>query len=178
VTTEQRTGHPISKRAAIVRRAILLIGSVGPLGHLPASGTVTVAALGIPVFWWFSEFHEQELWQVMIVLAFAGASMCLHHVGDQLLSEQDSRQLVWDELAGFLAAIVFLPFTWQLAVIAILLERALDVLKPPPANWIDRSWHGGVGVVADDLVAGAYTCVLLHVTIWAAPTWVGINPAA
>jgi phosphatidylglycerophosphatase A len=104
--------------------------------------------------------------------------MWLHHVGDKLLGEKDSRKLVWDELAGFFVAVAFLPFTWQLCVAAVLLERILDVLKAPPANWIDRKWHNGVAVVADDLVAGIYTCLLLHAAVHFAPTWLGIRVAA
>jgi phosphatidylglycerophosphatase A len=155
---------------------LLLLGSIGPFGHLPASGTITVAALGPPFFWTFSRLTPTI--QIVAILAFSAASMCLHHVGDKLLGEKDSRKLVWDELAGFFVAVAFLPFTWQLCVAAVLLERVLDVLKAPPANWIDRKWHNGVAVVADDLVAGIYTCLLLHAAVHFAPTWLGIRVAA
>jgi phosphatidylglycerophosphatase A len=54
------------------------------------------------------------------------------------------------------------PFTWPLVILGFLIERTIDILKPPPANWIDRRMHNGVGVVLDDVVAGVYTCALLH----------------
>ena len=152
--------------------ALLLAGSIGPLGHLPASGTIAVAVVGLPLFWLI---HDLPGWVYVAGTAgFTAASGCLHQIGDRLLGEIDSRRLVWDELAGFLVAVAFVPFTWQLAILAFLLERAIDIVKVPPANWIEKRWTGGWGVVGDDVVAGLYTCGILHVLIRIAPAWVGV----
>ncbi len=78
--------------------------------------------------------------------------------------------LVWDELAGYMVAVVGLPFTWQLALAAFLIERILDILKIPPANWIEDHVPGGWGVVGDDIIAGLYTCGILHAIARAAPS--------
>jgi phosphatidylglycerophosphatase A len=40
-----------------------------------------------------------------------------------------------------------------------------DVLKPWPAGLIDRSWRGGLGVVGDDLIAGAYAGLLTRLVL-------------
>ena len=155
------------------RSALLLIGSIGPLGHLPASGTCTVAAVGVPIFYVLSELAP--LPYAGLVIAFSLASVWLHARGDALLGEKDSRKLVWDELAGFLVAVAFLPgFTWQLAAAAVILERFFDITKFPPANWVERRLPGGWGVVGDDLVAGVYTCVLLHVGVNNLPGALGL----
>ncbi len=147
------------------RSALLLIGSIGPLGHLPASGTCTVIAVGVPLYYLLSEL--ERLPYAGLVIAFSLASVWLHARGDALLGVKDSRKLVWDELAGFLVAVAFLPeFTWQLAIAAVILERLLDITKFPPANWVERRLPGGWGVVGDDLVAGVYTCVLLHLGVY------------
>jgi phosphatidylglycerophosphatase A len=45
------------------------------------------------------------------------------------------------------------------------LFRVLDVVKPFPARWLDRSLKNGVGCVADDLVAGLYTNLLVRVLV-------------
>lgn len=154
-------------------RALLLAGSIGPLGHLPASGTVTVAVVGLPLFWLVHDLHLPGWAYIVGTALFTAASGWLHQTGDRLLGESDSRLLVWDELTGFLFAVAFVPFTWQLAILAFLLERAIDIAKVPPANWIENSWPGGWGVVGDDVVAGLYACGILHVVIMIAPTWVG-----
>lgn len=156
-------------------RLLLRIGSIGPLGHMPASGTVTVAVVGLPGFWLLA--HWPWWARLLFAVVFAAASIRLHEIGDALLGEKDSRKLVWDELAGFWVAVVFAPeFTWPLAVIAFLAERIIDIAKVPPGNWIEQRWPGGWGVVGDDLIAGAYTCGLLAVLIRFVPNWVGLPP--
>lgn len=144
-------------------RTLLLIGSIGPLGHLPASGTVTVAVIGLPAFAGMAGLPK--LAYVAVTVVFAGAAVWLHAFGDGVLQTKDSRQLVWDELAGFLIAVAFLPFTWKLALLALLIERGFDIAKVPPARWIEEHWPGGWGVVGDDVVAGLYTCGLLHLAL-------------
>jgi phosphatidylglycerophosphatase A len=56
--------------------------------------------------------------------------------------------------------------------VAFGLFRGFDILKPPPIRWVDRRWKGGWGVMADDLVAAAFTlmavAVLLRIWWWLA----------
>jgi phosphatidylglycerophosphatase A len=155
---------------------ILFVGSIGPLGWLPASGTITVAVVGIPLFWWMS--HWAWWLYVAVTLAFAFASVWVHHVGDRILGEKDSRKLVWDELAGFMVAVALVPFTWRIAIVAFFLERIIDIVKVPPAHWIEKRWPGGWGVVGDDLMAGVYTLVILHFLVHFVPAWCGLPLAA
>lgn len=157
-------------------RFLLILGSLGPIGHAPASGTVAVAVAGIPAF---ALLHRCSVAVFSaILLAFVLGAVAVHQVGDRLLNEKDSRLLVWDEIAGFLTAIVGVPFTWQSALAAFVIERALDIGKVPPARWIERRVPGGWGVVGDDLVAGLCTCGLLHAVIRWAPHWLGLPAGA
>lgn len=149
-------------------RALLLVGSIGPMGHLPASGTATVGIVGVPLFWYMHDWSPAVY--LTVTLAFCGAAVCVHTVGDRILGEKDSRRLVWDELAGFMIAVAFVPFTWQLAVLAFVLERVFDILKIPPANVIETRWPRGWGVVGDDVVAGLYTCGILHLLLYFNPS--------
>lgn len=155
------------------QRILLLIGSVGPLGYAPASGTVTVAVAGIPLLW---ALHTLPLAAYLAVTAaLTAAAVVVHDAGDRILGEKDSRKLVWDELAGFMVAMTLVPFTWQLVTIGFFLERLIDIAKIPPANLIEKHVPGGWGVVGDDLMAGAYTCAILHLLIHYAPAWVGVT---
>ena len=143
---------------------LLLIGTLGPLGYAPASGTVAVAVAGIPLYWILTTYLSTTAYAVVTVI-FALAAMALHHAGDRILGESDSRKLVWDELAGFLIAMFMISWNWRIVVIGFFAERFIDIAKIPPANIIDRKMHNGVGVVLDDVVAGVYTCALLHVLL-------------
>jgi phosphatidylglycerophosphatase A len=56
-------------------------------------------------------------------------------------------------------AIVPPTLAWQSA--AFLLFRLFDIAKPPPIRWLEGRFKGGWGVMADDLLAAAYTLVVL-----------------
>lgn len=163
----------MTKSRTVAEHLLILVGSLGPLGHAPASGTVTVAVIGVPLFWLMHELPPAAYLLATAILVIA--SVAIHHVGDQILDDKDSGLLVWDELAGFFVAVAFVPFTWQLAMAAFLLERALDIMKLPPADRIEREWPGGWGVVGDDLIAGLYTCAILHTLIRFAPGLAGVG---
>ena len=139
----------------------LCIGSIGPLGHLPASGTVSVAVAGIPLYWLMVTYLSSTVYAAVTVI-FILLAMGIHHIGDRILGESDSRKLVWDELAGYFVAMFLMGWDWRWVAIGFFVERAIDIVKVPPANVIDRKMHSGVGVVLDDVVAGVYTCILLH----------------
>lgn len=166
---------PETKRSARAR-LFLLVGSMGPFGAMPASGTVTVGVIGIPLYYLMHEWSATTY--AVTVALFCLVSVWVHTRGDRILGEKDSRKIVWDELAGFLVAVAFLPaFTWQLAAAAFVVERLLDITKFPPANWVERRCPSGWGVVGDDLVAGAYTCGILHLAVAYTPAWLGLGVA-
>ena len=50
---------------------------------------------------------------------------------------------------------------WQAA--AFVLFRAFDIAKPPPIRWFEARYHGGFGVMFDDLLAAGYTLLALAV---------------
>jgi phosphatidylglycerophosphatase A len=134
---------------------------------------VTVAVVGIP---FFLLLHRLPVpWYVVLTIVLTGVSIGVHHVGDRLLGEKDSRKLVLDELVGFLVAMTAVPATWQCVVLGFALERAIDIAKVPPANLVERKVPGGWGVVGDDVIAGLYTLVLLHLGCYLAPAWMGLT---
>lgn len=73
----------------------------------------------------------------------------------------DSGAIVIDEVAGMwiaLGAAVLSPLS---ILLAFVLFRAFDILKPGPVGWADRKLPGALGVMADDVIAGilAALCV-------------------
>jgi phosphatidylglycerophosphatase A len=76
--------------------------------------------------------------------------------------KQDPGWIVVDEAAGMLLALAALPAGagWAGVVLAFLLFRAFDILKPWPVSWADRQ-AGATGVMLDDILAGAMAAGLL-----------------
>jgi phosphatidylglycerophosphatase A len=84
---------------------------------------------------------------------------------EQLLNAKDPGRVVIDEVAGQLIALLPLPLSGIgyapiMVLIAFLLFRFFDIVKPYPARKFE-SLHGGLGIMADDLVAGAYAAVIV-----------------
>ncbi len=80
------------------------------------------------------------------------------------LGVADHGAIVCDEVAAFLLVLFFAGAEPLRQAFAFVLFRAFDILKPPPANYIDRAWHHGFGVMADDIVAAFYA--LLAFALW------------
>ena len=83
------------------------------------------------------------------------------------LGRPDAGEIVIDEIVAFWWVLLLLPATdrpWVLQAVAFVLFRLFDILKPAPIGWIERRWPGAVGVMADDLMAGAYA--LLVIELW------------
>jgi len=78
----------------------------------------------------------------------------------------DSRKMVIDEIAGMFLAASFIEINLYQVGAAFVIFRILDIIKPPPAAWAEKL-PSGWGVMTDDLVAGAYTVLIL----WGLNRW-------
>ena len=77
------------------------------------------------------------------------------------LGAKDPQIVCIDEVAGVLITLAAAPRTWAGVVAAVVLFRLLDVWKPWPARAAERGLPGGLGVVLDDVFAGAWGAVAL-----------------
>ncbi len=79
------------------------------------------------------------------------------------LGVADHGAMVWDEIVAFLLVLAIVPreLDWQAA--AFVLFRAFDIAKPPPIRWFEARYHGGFGVMFDDLLAAGYSLLALAV---------------
>lgn len=97
---------------------------------------------------------------VFLLLAFVlGVTAC--QITGRALGVTDHGSIVWDEIVPFWAVLMMTPDTllWQCA--AFLWFRFYDIVKPPPANYFDKQVKNGLGVMMDDVIAGAYTVLTL-----------------
>jgi phosphatidylglycerophosphatase A len=158
-------------------RLLLFVGSLAYLGYVPiASGTVAVAVVGVPSFLLLVGVCKLG-WQSFLLSSVALTLLAVWVAGrtDRVLGEQDSKKNVIDEIPGFWIALIGLPVTWQIIAAAFFLERAIDIVKVWPANWVEKKLPGGWGVVLDDVVAGLYTLGILHVAVRFFPILFGIT---
>jgi len=126
-----------------------------------APGTFgTLAAF--PIYWALAPRLTD--WQFLIVLvgAFAvGVWVC--GITGKALGVADYGGIVWDEIVAMLLVLLFTPPGWDWALLAFALFRFFDIVKPPPIRYFDSNWHGGLGVMFDDLLAAGYALLCLAV---------------
>ena len=79
------------------------------------------------------------------------------------LQTHDPAAIVWDEILGFLLAMTAAPPGWLWILAGFILFRLFDILKPWPIRVLDRRGRGGLGIILDDLAAGAMAWLSLQV---------------
>lgn len=102
---------------------------------------------------------------VLALAILAGIWICGRTSRD--LGVHDHPGIVWDEFAGFFVTMIAAPAGWLWVVVGFVLFRVFDILKPWPIGWLDRRVQGGLGIMLDDLLAGAYAWVVLQLlALW------------
>ena len=144
------------------------IATLGGLGLFPiAPGT-----LGSIVSWiiFIILSHHINMTFLTIVVIFLAIFICEQASKD--LVEKDHKSIVLDELVGIWVAMIpvlYITSTQQeriaYAVIALILFRFFDILKPFPISYFDKRFKNGFGIVIDDLVAGIFAGLLTSATV-------------
>lgn len=124
-------------------------GTFGTLPALPLAFVLTL--MGIDG--WLLAF-------VCVCLFMWGIRICSYT--EKALGKQDYGGIVWDEIVAMLLVLAFVPFHWQWWLWAFIVFRLFDALKPWPIKWFDRRFHGGFGIMIDDLIAALMTLLVLH----------------
>jgi phosphatidylglycerophosphatase A len=99
----------------------------------------------------------------MLILCAIGFPVGVWAVGrtGRDLGLADHSAIVWDEVIAFWLVLLLVPAVFITQLVAFLLFRAFDILKPPPIRQVDRLWKTPMGVMVDDLLAAAYTVLVI-----------------
>ncbi len=146
-----------------MRRFVILMATWGGRGFSPfAPGTAgTLAA--IPFYLVMTRL-PLPLYLATLVPFFFLASWVAGRA-EEIFGEKDSGKIVIDEVLGYLVTMAGVPLSWQGVVAGFFLFRFFDIVKIEPARFCDRRLKNGYGVVLDDVVAGIYACLSLHLLL-------------
>jgi len=115
------------------------------------------------------------MYVIICALLFAAGIWLCGKVNRDFKTE-DHRAAVFDEFATFPVALIGIPLHWYWMLIAFVLFRFFDIIKPGPIGWVDRHVHGGLGVMSDDLLAALATLIVLHVIVGLfGQGWIHVN---
>lgn len=139
-------------------------------GYVPfAPGTVGSAA-GLVVYLAVRYAGGGAAELVAIVGVFVLGVWAAHRA-ERHFGRSDPGPVVIDEVVGMLVTLAFVPVSIAGALVGFFFFRLFDVVKPFPADRLERL-HGGLGIMADDVMAGLYANLALRVVWWLAPAWV------
>jgi phosphatidylglycerophosphatase A len=137
----------------------------------PAPGTFG-AAIGSLVAWGVSYlpgFPAQLA--AVVALNLVGIPICTA-AGRSLGGKKDNQAIILDEIASMPILFLFVPLThWKIALAGFVLHRLFDITKPPPARQVE-ALPDGLGVMADDAIAGIYAGLALYALAHFAPTFI------
>jgi phosphatidylglycerophosphatase A len=145
----------------------LFVATCGYLGYVPIAPGTFGSAAGLLLFaavrWSASTTLELALIVFLLTIGVWSASVAERHFG-----AVDPGPVVLDEVAGMLITLALIPVNVTGAIVGFFLFRALDVIKPWPANRME-ALPGGLGVMADDAMAAVYGNLIMRLLIVVAP---------
>ena len=97
-----------------------------------------------------------NIFNLIFVILIIYPSIKLGDAAEKFYKSKDPQQVVLDEVIGYWIGILFIPFSFSYAVMAFILFRVFDIIKPFPASSLE-SLKGGLGIMIDDIIAGLYT---------------------
>jgi phosphatidylglycerophosphatase A len=103
------------------------------------------------------------LWQyTLVLLGITTVGIWAADRADRAWGTHDSGRIVVDEVAGYLTTVALVDRGhWVPLAVGFVVFRVLDIVKPPPIRWLDRTMPGGFGVVVDDIAAGVLGMVIM-----------------
>lgn len=175
-----------SRRRSSSDYLALAIATCG-VGYIPIAPGTFGSLVGIGVFVLLRSMFLSLLWSIagrnnlnllhisyslaalelMAAVLVAMAGMWAASRVEKMHGAKDPGKVVIDEVAGQMIALVAVPLmvgTWWTIIAAFLLFRFFDIVKPYPARSLE-SLHGGLGIMADDVVAGAYAAIAVALMV-------------
>lgn len=157
-----RTPSP-SQRREILRNPVCLAAFGFGAGLMsPAPGTWGTA-VAIPVYLLLAGLAPVPYILVVTGLFLVGVWLC--SVCARKLAVHDHPGIVWDEIVGFLIAAAGVGTGWNGILLAFLLFRFFDIVKPWPIRALDRHVPGGLGIMIDDVLAGLFAWALTRLIL-------------
>ncbi|MGE5301522.1 MAG: phosphatidylglycerophosphatase A [Acidobacteriota bacterium] len=142
-----------------IRSFLKQIATLWFIGYLPAPGTWGSFAGLVFV----SLVHVSLPALLGTIVGGTVLGVIAADAAEKAIGQTDSGHIIIDEFIGYLVSVVFVPRTYGYLVAAFLLFRFFDILKPFPIRTVEKKLSGGLGVMADDILAGMVTNLVLQI---------------
>jgi phosphatidylglycerophosphatase A len=139
-----------------------LISTFFYAGYFPFAPGTFVSLITLIIIWFLIPSFFYILLPISAGLFFL--SVWSATKGEEFFGK-DGRPIVIDEVTGMVISLIFVPAEIKSYVGAFLLFRFFDIIKPPPAKRMERL-KDGWGVTLDDVIAGIYANLSLHLVLF------------
>jgi phosphatidylglycerophosphatase A len=146
----------------VTTRVALPVATAFGVGYVPIAPGTFGSLAGLVL--WVALPASTAMQAVAVVTVFVAGSWSAG-VAERHFGRTDPSQVVIDEVLGMLMTLFLNPVRWRGAILAFFLFRIADVIKPFPANRLERLPRG-LGVMADDAMAAVYANLALRFSIW------------
>ena len=146
----------------MIARVAIAVATAGGVGYVPIAPGTFGSMVGV-LAWWL--LGPSPVVQLIAIVAVFGAGVWSGGVCEVHFCRTDPGHVVIDEVAGMLITLFLNPVGWTGAIAGFLLFRIFDVIKPYPANQLEKL-HGGFGVMADDGMAAIYANLVLRLGLY------------
>jgi phosphatidylglycerophosphatase A len=138
----------------------LLFATGFGVGYSPIAPGTLGTLLAIPVYYFLSAIPS-PIYEITLI-GFFFLSVWISENAEIFFGKKDDQRIVIDEMMGFLITMLWVPKTVRFIIIGFFLFRLFDILKPFPIRQLEKRLKGGYGVVLDDVIAGVYANIILH----------------
>lgn len=138
----------------------------GWVGFIPWAPGTFGTLVGLPLAWGLSRLGTAGMAAATAVICLAGVPICTR-AARRLGGLKDPGSIVLDEIAS--VPITFFAigeWSWLSVLAGFALHRLFDITKPPPTRQLERLPEG-LGIMADDWMAGVYSNLALRLLLWA-----------
>ena len=143
-----------------MNRFFLIIATGFGVGYSPVAPGTLGTLVAIPIYYFLSDIPS-PLYEITLI-GFFFLSVWISENAETSFGKKDDQRIVIDEIIGFLITMLWVPKTVPFIIIGFFLFRFFDILKPFPIRLLEKGLKGGYGVVLDDVAAGAYANIILH----------------
>ena len=128
-------------------------GTIGTLGGL-------ILYILLNNFFNFNVYSMCIFTLILIIVSIISSSYAI-----KVFNNNDPKEVVIDEVAGYFVSVLFLPFDYNLIIIAFILFRLFDIYKPFLVKKLE-DLKGGLGITLDDVGAGVLSIILIQFMIY------------
>jgi len=147
----------------VMHRLAVWVATGFGIGRIPFAPGTFGTLLGVALYLGLRELSA--LWYVVAVLLLFAVGTVVCRLTERAFGAADHQSIVFDEIVGCLCTLWLAPAGWGWLVVGFALFRLFDIWKPFPIRRLEHL-PNGVGVMADDLLAGVYGFIVLQSLAW------------